>query len=272
MTAIFSVLALSLAAFSDAKAAREPPTKAELAAIVKRGRDLAGYDAAGWYGSDAVMAKNPKPGTISGYVARYTNKGWVAAFGRFDDKKSAYLIVYEACEGKKPGMYEVETFDPPKRDTGFFLMAARAVETTLKDFIAHFQGEQRRYNVAVLPAQKDELWVYFVPAPTEPNVWPLGGDVRYLVADGGTRIKATRTLHKSIIEKPPPANKDNVQLAGFHTHVLDETVEDTDVFHVLARKPSVPEMIRTEHFVFMIEANGEAKYLGKAEDILEPKE
>jgi hypothetical protein len=37
---------------------------------------------------------------------------------------------------------------------------------------------------------------------------------------------------------------------------------------VLARKPAVPELIRTEHFVFVIEPDGEARYVGKTEDVL----
>jgi hypothetical protein len=31
--------------------------------------------------------------------------------------------------------------------------------------------------------------------------------------------------------------------AGFHVHVLSEVPEDSDVFYVLTRKPSMPEFI-----------------------------
>ena len=69
----------------------------------------------------------------------------------------------------------------PKKDTRFFLSAAKAIDTSLKDFMEHFEGEQRPYNVAVLPAEKEQIWVYLVPARRTPNVWPLGSDVRYLL-------------------------------------------------------------------------------------------
>jgi hypothetical protein len=179
-----------------------------------------------------------------------------------------FLIAYEATQGKDPDEYEVKEFDMPKEDTGFFRSAARAIDVALKDFTEHFEGQRRPYNVAVLPAEKDQFWVYLVPAPTKPGIWPLGGDVRYLVSSDGSKIVTKRQLHKAVIEKEPPQDKDQQQVAGIHTHVLADTPEDTDVFHVLTRKPSVPELIATEEFVFVVEPDGAVKYLGKAEEVL----
>ena len=168
-------------------------------------------------------------------------------------------------------MFDVKEMTPPKEDTGFFLSAAKAIDTSLKDFMEHFEGEQRPYNVAVLPAEKGQVWVYLVPAPTKPNVWPLGGDVRYLISADGTKIVSKRQLHKSIIEVEPPKDKNQQQVAGMHTHVLDDTPEDTDVFHVLTRKPAVPEMVITKQFVFQVDPDGSIKYVGKSEDVLKKK-
>ena len=165
----------------------------------------------------------------------------------------------------------MQEFDPPKEDTGFFRSAAKAIDTALKDFTEHFQGEQRPDNVAVLPAEKGQLWVYFIPAPTKPGVWPLGGDVRYLMSADGTKIKGKRQLHRSVIENEPPKDQDRRQVAGIHTHVLDDIPEDTDVFHVLTRKPSVPEMVLTKQFVFQVDPDGGIKYVGKSEDVLKKK-
>ncbi len=86
--------------------------------------------------------------------------------------------------------------------------------------------------------------------------------------EDGSAIREKRRLHRSVIENEPPEDKDDRQVAGIHTHVLADTPEDTDVYHVLTRKPAVPEMIVTKHFVFRIEPDGEARYLGKAEDVL----
>ena len=266
-----TMTALALFAFADPETSKEPPSKAELAAITQRGRDLAGYDDAAWHASDAVQAKNPKEGSVAGYLARKADKGWVVAFGRLDQDKAKYLIAYKATQGKNPDEFDVKAFDPPKTDTGFFRSAAKATETALKDFVELFEGDQRPYNVAILPAEKSQFWVYLVPAPTKPGVWPLGGDVRYLMSSDGGKIVAKRQLHKSVIENESPKDENQRPVGGMHTHILAETPEDTDVLHVLTRKPAVPELILTKRFIFAVEADGEAKYVGKAEDFLKKK-
>jgi hypothetical protein len=263
--------ALALVAFSDPPARKGPPTKEELAAITDRGRDLAGYDAAAWLASDAVQAKEPKQGSVVRYIARKTDKGWIVAFGRLDEKRSRFLIAYEATQGGKPNVFNVKEMTPAKGDTGFYLSAAKAIDTSLKDFTEHFEGEQRPYNVAVLPAEKGRLWVYLFPAPTKPNVWPLGGDVRYLISQNGIKVIQKRRLHKAVIELEPPKQEGNQQVAGMHNHVLSETPEDTDVFHVLNRKPAVPELIQTEHFIFVVDVDGSIKFQGTAEEVLKKK-
>ncbi len=263
-----TLAALVLLAFDDPPQRKEPPTKEELAAITERGRDLAGYDAAAWHASDALQAKELKPGRVVRYIARKTDRGWTVAFGRIDPARDRFLIAYEATQGKDARHYDVKELDPPRQDAGFFRSAARAIDTALKDFTEHFVGQQRPYNVAVLPAEKDHLWVYLVPAPTKPGVWPLGGDVRYLMSSDGSKVIKKRQLHKSVIEIERPKDKDQQQVAGVHTHVLDDTPEDTDVFHVLSRQPAVPEMVVTRQFVFQVDPDGAITWAGKAEDVL----
>jgi hypothetical protein len=266
---LVSLAAVALLACADLPAREEPPSKQELAAITERGRDLAGYDFAAWHASDAVQAKQPKAGSVVRYIARKTEKGWVVAFGR--EMQDKFLIAYQATQGAKPDVFDVTELTPPKEDEAFFLSASRAIDTALKDFTEHFEGEQRPYNVAVLPADKGQMWVYLVPAPTRSGVWPIGGDARYLVSPDGAKIVVKRQLHNAIIELEPPKDGANKLVAGVHTHVLDDTPEDTDVFHVLTRKPSVPEMITTNQFVFQVDTDGSIKYLGKAADVLKKK-
>ena len=223
---LLTLTAFTVITLFDPPHRKEPPTKEELAAITDRGRDLAGYDAAAWHASDAMQAKQPKEGSVVRYIAHKIDKKWVVAFGRLDEKGETFLIAYEATQGEKPDVFDVKEMVPPKEDTRFFLSAAKAIDTSLKDFMEHFEGEQRPYNVAVLPAEKEQIWVYLVPAQTKPNVWPLGGDVRYLLSADGTKIMSKRQLHKSVIEVVPPKDKNQQQVAGMHTHVLDDTPED----------------------------------------------
>jgi hypothetical protein len=95
--------------------------------------------------------------------------------------------------------------------------------------------------------------------------------VRYLVSSDGTKQVSERQLHKSIIEVDPQKEKNLQPVGGVHTHVLDDTPEDTDVFHVLTRKPSGPELVMTKEFVFQVEPDGNIQYLGRSEEVLKKK-
>jgi hypothetical protein len=92
---------------------------AELAATTARGRELADYDLASWHATDAVLALRPAAGTVGRYIARKTDSGWVVSFGRFNEAKDAFLIVYEATQGNSLSHFTVKTYEPPRRDTDF---------------------------------------------------------------------------------------------------------------------------------------------------------
>ncbi|HEU4508147.1 MAG TPA: hypothetical protein VFR78_07920 [Pyrinomonadaceae bacterium] len=252
---ICTILVLLLASVTTfAQTPRTTPgTEAELAQITERGRNLAAYDVAAWHATDAVLALKPEEGSVVRYIAKRTGDRWTVAFGRLNEARDKFLIAYEAVQGSTPTEFKGSKLTPVKEDAGFFLFAARAIDTSL----ALFKGEERPYNVAVLPAPSDQLYVYVVPAQTKDGVYPLGGDVRYLVSADGLKVVEKRQMHKAIIEF---ATSENVR-SGYHTAVLDQIPEDTDVFHVLARKPSVPQWIATKLFVYRIEPDGSIRYL-----------
>ncbi len=240
-----------------------PPSKAELAEITERGRELAAYDMAAWRATDTVLALRPKEGSIARYIARRTEAGWRVAFGRLSDKKDNFLVAYEAAQGASPREFTAKKYEEPPAVKDFYFFAARAIDTALGDF----KGEQRPYNVAVLPAKAEGLWVYVIPAQTEGEVFPLGGDVRYLISKDGTKIVERRQLHNTIIEfrKPPQLEEAKV---SFHTAVLDDVPEDTDVFHVLVRTPRVPELVASKKYMYQIAVDGTITFLGKTDDII----
>ncbi len=78
--------------------------------------------------------------------------------------------------------------------------------------------------------------------------------MRYLMSGDGTKILEKRQMHKTIIETAPRSGKKAV--AGFHTHVLSDLPEDTDVFHVLTQDPPVPEFVGAPHFTYQVKADG----------------
>src|SRR5215510_7628279 len=78
---------------------KTPASEAELAQITERGRNLADYDVAAWYATDAVMPLKPEEGSVVRYIAKRTGDGWTVAFGRLNDARDKFLIAYEAVQG-----------------------------------------------------------------------------------------------------------------------------------------------------------------------------
>src|SRR5215813_6111036 len=228
----------------------DSPSAAELNAITERGILLNEYDQAAWHASDAAQTANPK--TIEGQraIAKKENGKWNVVFGKLNADKTLFQIYYEAVQQANPREFKVTAETEQRADNGFYLFAARAIDAALKDF----QGQQRSYNVAVLPAPQDQLFVYVYPAQTNPRVFPLGGDMRYLVEADGIKILEKRQLHKTILETSRMLGKKTV--GGFHTHVLSDVPEDTDVFHVLTQDPHQTEFIGTPHFFYHVLADG----------------
>lgn len=232
-----------------------PASKTELAEINERGQMLYAYDVAAWNSTDAVMALSPPEGSSVRYIAQKNGSVWTVAYGKLNEKRDKFLIAYEATQGATPKEFKVKKLDAPKENTGFFLFAARAIDGALKDF----GGATRPYNVAVLPAKENQFYVYLVPAQTKIGVFPLGGDVRYLFSADGQKIVEKRQLHKSIIEFSVPEGVK--PQTGYHTAILDDAPEDRDVFHVLARKPKIPELVVTSKYVYQVKEDGTIMYL-----------
>src|SRR5450631_3054435 len=190
-------LALALAAWFALSAwgqsAPKPapkPSDSELAAITDRGVLLAGYDQAAANATDAVQATHPPDGKVTRYIAHKTDAGWVVDFGRLNETHDKFLVVYEATQTAGT-FFHVTTLEPEREDTDFNLAADTAIGVALKDFV----GATRPYNVAVLPAGAEGLFVYLYPAQVKDGVYPYGGDVRYLISADGSALITKRQMH-----------------------------------------------------------------------------
>lgn len=245
------LIALALCGLPALAQKSKPLSQQELAEITLRGRALEDYDVASWHATDAVQALKPLQGAVARYVAKKSGDHWVVDFGRFNDARDAFLIAYEATQGSSPEEFTVKTYDPPQPDTGFIYFGARAIALGLQNA----QLQQRPYNTYILPLESGQMYVYILPAQTQNNVYPLGGDVRYLISADGSTIVETRQLHKSILEvrAPQPGAK---RVAGYHTHVLTDVPEDTDVFHVLRQTSPLPEYVGTKSGVYVVQVDG----------------
>lgn len=180
-------------------------------------------------------------------------QSWTCAFGVLTPERDRFLIWYEATRESNSRTFEVKRNDPPREDTEYFLNGAKALALARKDFQS--TAEQRPYNASVLPAGPDQLYVYIVPAQTENGVYPLGGDARYLVSNDGNRILEKRQLRMSILETRPTQGPVK-EAAGYHTHILSDVHEDTDVYYVLVRKPAIPEYIGAGKFRYVVQPDG----------------
>jgi len=268
MTHFLRALATALAvtslhaSSSLAQTAKPFPTADSLKAITERGIALARYDAAAWRASDALMALHPSADEIGGgYVALPTKDGWIVAFGRFSAARDTFLVAYEGRQvAAHPDSFVVTALRPAHPLVGDVASAARAVAVAR----AEFGTTSRPYNFAVLPAGRVDWHVYAMPAQTRSDTWPLGGDVRYLVSGDGRSILAKRPMHEEIREVSFPATGEH-PVTGTHTDVLDDVPEDSDVFHVLVRRPAMPEVIVTGAFLYRVEPNGEISLLGRRE-------
>jgi hypothetical protein len=256
----------ALAALScslQAQTLANPPTESELAEIAARGRALAGYDAAAWHASDAVSALKPDTSAINRFIARKTDAGWVVAWGRFNDARSTFLITYEARQEGSSNEYSVIKHDPATENEDFYFHAALAHELCLKDFFR--EGKPSRpYNISVLPGVGGRWYVYAIPAQTDLDVLPYGGDVRYTVSADGATILEKRQMHKTVLEEH--LGKETQR--GFHTHILSDIPEDSDVFYASTRKAARGEWIVTKNYFYAIDATDSLKYLGPTADVV----
>jgi hypothetical protein len=239
-----------------------PPSESELAKISARGRALAGYDDAAWHASDAVMPLKPVQAEVQVYVARSTETGWVVDWGRYNETRTKFLIVYEAEQTANPTEYRVTKHDPPVEDSDAILRAAKAHDLAMAEFLRD-TNPKRPYNISILPAPSGDWYVYAIPAQTDTAVLPYGGDDRYTVSADGSKIIEKRQMHKIVLEE-----KLNKPEFNFHTHVLSDLPEDSDVFYALTRKAIQGEWVCTKKFVYGITADGSLNNVGRTEDVI----
>ena len=250
--ALIIFVAATLLFMAVAANASHRPSTSELASITERGRLLAEYDTAAWQATDAVMAAHPKAEPSGRYIARKTLAGWVVDFGQLNATGDRFFVAYEATQTGSLERFEVRGFDPMREDAGWNLAAAKGIETATKDF----GRTDRPYNVAVLPATQGSMYVYLYPAQVKAGIYPLGADIRYRLSPDGAKITEKRPLHQTVIEYAAPAGTSEKAAGGYHTHVLTDLPEDTDVFLVLTRRPRVPEFVGAGAYMYTIDVDG----------------
>jgi len=244
------VLAIGVPLFCKEKKKADLPLASDLAAITARGRAIAEYDVAAWHATDVIQDLAPQKGSFRYYIARKAYDGkWSVVFGRLSDAHDRFLIAFEAIQGTKPEFFTDKKYDPPLENTDFYFFAAKAFDTALKDL----GSVNRPYNIYAIQSETGQLYVYLLPAQTNNEIYPLGADVRYTFSADGNTLLEKHPMHKTVLEFKTDAKTQ----AGLHTHVLSNLPEDSDVFYVLTRKPSIPEYIGTmDKKIYVIHTDG----------------
>ena len=241
--------------------AQRAPTQSELDSISTRGRALAGYQRAALIAATQLIAKNPDPWKAQRYVAYHADSGWVVAFGRLNATRDTFYVsnigIPAAVNGARvDSVFEFVTFDKPGPDIDFLVRASRAMDNA----VMTLGPTARPYSAAALPADNGDWYVYLTPAADVASVWPLGDDVRYRISSDGERVLETRHMHRGLIEEASTTRSDGARLAvGQHRTALRDEPEDSDVFHVLMRKPEAPQVVVTRHFQYIIGVDGSIK-------------
>ena len=244
-----------------------PPSAAMLGQISKRGKDLYLYDQACAKATDALLSEVKEAATFKLFVAYPEHDIWHVAFGSISEDGESFLIAYEVTV-KPNTAVEVKSYDIFKLDKGEYFKRAQALvacRTKMK-----ITGPQMNY--AAIPnesdSSKNSYWVYQFPGTTEPGVYLLGGDVRYLVSNSDKKILETRQMHRSVLPWPKRGELPSAAhlQGGCHSAILEDEPEDTDVFHVLLRQPKLPEYIATANWIFCVETDGSIRLVSTMKD------
>lgn len=260
---VTAVTAPAAAQRKPAASDTSPPSADSLAAISRRGRALAELDHAAWLGSDAMESLSLPADGVRRFIVRRTERGWEVVAGVLSAQRDTLFIAQLSTPGMQPDRWAASTFDPPRADTGYFLRAARAIETSLTMFRP---AARRPYVATAVPDEAEPWWwVYVYPAPSRAGVWPRGGDMRFRVSADGRVITENRRLHQTITEySARTARSGSDVTSGGLPLVSGVTPEDTDVFHVLQRRPALPELFSAGPFRYRIDVDGTIRLVAVA--------
>jgi hypothetical protein len=235
-----------------------PPPIDTLAAISHRGRALATRDSIAWLGAAAMTSLSLPTDSIRRLIVRRSDTGWEVASGVLSDDSVTYLISEIATPGIQ-ATWASTLFDPPEADTGYFANAARAIEASITMF---HRPEGRPYLATAIPADDGPWWlVYLYPSPTVTGTWPLGSDMRFRVSGDGRVVIESRRLHDSISEYNVRTARPASELLVRDPIVSGDAPEDTDVFHVLQRRPAIAELISAGKYTYRIDVDGGIRLL-----------
>jgi len=191
-------------------------------------------------------------------IVHSTQRGWEVASGTLTEDGSAFLLVELAAPGIQ-APWATTLFEPPQPTTDYYARAARAIEASIAMF---HRPAARVYVATAVPAEDGPWWlVYIYPAPKEKGSWPRGGDMRFRVSADGRVLTESRRLHETITEYNVRTARPASALLDRYVTVPGNAPEDTDVFHVLQRRPAIPDLMAAGKYRYRIDVDGSIRLL-----------
>lgn len=247
-------------------AAPTQPTAAVLAQVTARGRALFLYDAAAVAATDAVTQKfgtaAPVPsGARMLYIGRPTAAGWQFDFGYLSAHGKSFTIVYRSVEDglNSRAFTASQLAGVAAQGDAFDVAAAHALLLAMRTFAFN---RTVQYDYALLQRQDGAWYAYLYPAYTGYANPQFGADGRLTISADGTQIIENHRMHNALISEGANVPQHAQSVAGFHTDVVDDVPEDSDVFHVLLRQPRIPDYVGASGHLYRINADGTIDDLG----------
>lgn len=227
----------------------------KLRKVESLGRQLYEYDMASWAASDSLMTRKPDESTLGTFLAVRESGIWKVGFGKLSDDANSFLLYHEAVYNPKKQTCKVTSFKEPKKNTGFYFKAAKALEKMFKVV----KPEAQPYNFAVIPSGSDNLYLYYYPAQASYDTYRFGGDVRYTFNTKSNSITDTLRLHEAILNMPYVKDKTQEINATLSSAIVTDIPVETDVLYVLLRKFPAEHRVATKKGIYVITPEGKIR-------------
>ncbi|MGE5497239.1 MAG: hypothetical protein ACM3Q2_04180 [Syntrophothermus sp.] len=185
-------------------------------------------------------------------MAYRENNLWKVGFGKLNEDSGNFLVSYEATFNPQSKECKILTYEDPQKNSGFYFNAAKA----FKKMLGVAPHEYPPYNFAVLPADSDNLLIYFYPAQTKWDNYRLGGDIKYIYNIPKGEITDSLRMHNRILLMPYTKREDQEAQSSYSTAILTSTPVETDILYVLSRKFPAEHYVLTQEWVFSLTPEG----------------
>ncbi|TKG91467.1 hypothetical protein EYV94_20785 [Puteibacter caeruleilacunae] len=210
--------------------------------ILQEGKLLYRLEKGSWYGTDDFLARFPDlRNSIGGYLSYENDEGQIITifFDRNDNFKIIARYQFESVPGIKP--LSVDTVDDKSTQKERDLITIR--QKTYEEISNNSDGffsfyENTSFNVIPL-ISKGVRKTYVLTGPKTSGVVIIGNDYE-LKFNQYNKLVKKKKIHASILEYPYKSdNPENSMKSTYHSHVLSDAINTTDICTLLLYKDYV---------------------------------